>query len=289
MSSPTFATAAELQAALAWYDAHVAVDEIATPRYRLRFVCLGPVDGSPLVFVHGLCDLPRSFAMVMKPLAEAGFRILSYDLADGRRDGCNLGMYRHADLSADLVELLDHLGIAETDIVGSSFGSTVTLSALHRYPRHFRRAVLKGGFARRPLMRIERGLARLGRYWPWLMGDLPIRESVMMHLEKPMFAGAADEVFAFLLANSGRTPCRAAARRALILDKLDLRPTLPEIPHPVLMIGGDRDTIVPRHLEADVEAGLRNVRRIEFAPCGHYPQYTLPSRTAAEIEKFLRG
>ena len=52
-------------------------------------------------------------------------------------------------------------------------------------------------FARRPLIRIERGLARLGRYWPWRMGDLPIRESAMTRLEKPVFDGCPDEIFRF--------------------------------------------------------------------------------------------
>ena len=74
---------------------------------------------------------------------------------------------------------------------------------------------------------------------------------------------------------------------AIALDiRLDLRPLLPSVPHPVLMIGGDRDTIVPRRYEAEVEAGLPDVRRVEFAPCGHYPQYTLPDATAEELARF---
>ena len=97
------------------------------------------------------------------------------------------------------------------------------------------------------------------------------------------------EIFRFLIRCSGETPIRAAARRALILDTLDLRPKLPNIPHPVLMIGGDRDAIVPRWCEADVEKGLPNVRRVEFTPCGHYPQYTMPGPMAEEMGRFLDG
>lgn len=283
-----FATAADLSAAVARFDAESVPGSFRSPRYHIRYVTWGPASGPPVVLVHGLCDLPRSFAMLMSRLVDAGFRCVGYDLADGRGDGANLGMYRHPDYAADLVALLDHLGIATADVMGSSFGSTVTLRALAEYPTRFRRAALQGGFARRPLMRIERGLARIGRYWPWRMGDLPIRDTVMAKLEKPMFAGADDAVFRFLLVNSGRTPVRAAARRGLILDKLDLRPLLPAIPHPVLMIGGDRDTIIPRYLEGQVEAGLRDVRRVEFAPCGHYPQYTLPGPMAAELIGFFR-
>jgi pimeloyl-ACP methyl ester carboxylesterase len=196
-------------------------------------------------------------------------------------------MYRHPHFAADLLCLLDHLGEPTVDLVGSSFGTTVALRALAMFPDRFRRAVLKGAFARRPLLRIERGLSRLARYWPGRMCDLVIRERVIARLEGDQFAGCPPEAFRFLLTCSGRAPCRAVARRTLLIDQLDLRPLLPRIPHPVLLIGGDRDRIVPRWCEAEVEAGLKDVRRVELSPCGHYPQYTMPDRTAEAIRGFL--
>ncbi len=282
------ATAADLSDAVSRFRAEPTAGVFDSPRYRLRYLSWGHPAAPPVVVVHGMNDNPLSFAMVLVRLVDAGFRCVAYDLPDGR-DGANLGMYKHPHYAADLVALLDHLGIAKTDLLGSSFGSTITLRALAEYPDRFRRAALQGGFPRRPLKRIERGLARLGRYWPWRMGDLPIREGVMRRLEKPFFAGTDDAVFEFLLQNSSRTPIRAMCRRTLIIDRLDLRPLLPKIPHPVLLIGGDRDPLVPRHLEAEVEAGVPNARRVEFAPCGHYPQYTVPGPMADELIRFYRA
>ena len=94
-------------------------------------------------------------------------------------------------------------------------------------------------------------------------------------------------MYEFFLANSGRTPIRTACLRALTLARLDLRPLLPSIRTPVLMIGGDRDAIVPRWCEREVEEGLPDVRRVEFSPCGHYPQYTHPGPMADAIRAFL--
>ena len=54
------------------------------------------------------------------------------------------------------------------------------------------------------------------------------------------------------------------------------------------MIGGDRDAIVHRWCEADVEKGLPDVRRVEFTPCGHYPQYTMPVPYAEAMADFLK-
>jgi pimeloyl-ACP methyl ester carboxylesterase len=73
------------------------------------------------------------------------------------------------------------------------------------------------------------------------------------------------------------------------LDSLDLRPLLPSIRTPVLLIGGDRDRIVPWGRELVLLNHLPDVRRIELHQCGHYPQYTHPRATAAAIGEFLEG
>ena len=56
----------------------------------------------------------RSFAMVMHRQADR-FTCVSYELADGLRDGAALGRYRHADHVADLLALTDHLRLGRPD------------------------------------------------------------------------------------------------------------------------------------------------------------------------------
>ncbi len=279
-------TVETLRTARRRFDTEATPGILQTPRYRLRYWDWG--SGPPLIFVHGMIDTTRSFSMQMRGMVDAGFRCIGYELANGGTDGANLGVYRHPHYAEDLIALLDHLSLPAVDIQGSSFGSTVTLSALARFPDRFERAVLQGGFARRPLIRVERGLARLGRYWPWKMSELVLRPQVMHRVEGGQFTGCPSEIFEFLLECSGTNPIRAASRRALILDKLDLRPLLSDIPHPILMIGGDRDGLVPRSAEAEVETGCPNARRIEFSPCGHYPQYTMPDPMTSAMVPFLR-
>lgn len=283
-------TVEELLISLARYDREAVPGCFHTGRYNLRFVTWGTASPAlrPVILVHGLCDTNRSFAMLMARLVDDGFHVVGYELANGKDDDAVLGSYRHEDFADDLVALADHMGFEQVDVMGSSFGSTITLRTLIRHPGRFRRAILQGGFPRRPLLRIERGLSRLGRYWPWRMGELPIRETAMTKIEGHQFVGCPPEIFRFLLDCSGQTPIRAAARRALMIDKLDLRRHLPAIRTPVLMIGGDRDVLVPRELEAEIEAGLPDVRRIEFSPCGHYPQYTMAGRMAREMASFLK-
>lgn len=278
-------TTADLQLALAAFRREAVPGTLDTGRYRMRYFTWG--EGPPLVFVHGMADIARSFAMVMQPLVNR-FTCIAYELPNGVNDGSALGRYRLADYAADLVALLDHLDLDRVAVLGSSFGSIITLTALTRTPQRFTKAILQGGFARRPLGRAEFRLAQLGRFWPWWFGDWPvIRRTVMGRLDRPAFATAPPAVYEFFLANSERTPCRAAARRSLTIARTDLRSVLPGIRTPILMIGGDRDAIVPRIYEQEVEAGLPDVRRVEFAPCGHYPQYIHPGPMAGAIDRYL--
>lgn len=279
-------TADDLARCRARFESEAKLAHTHTGRYRMRYFDWGT--GPAVVSVHGLCDEPLSFCMLMSELVDRGFRVIAYDLPNGEGDGARLTGYRHDHYADDLLALLDHLQLSRTDILGTSFGSTITLRVLARHPDRFRKGALQGGFACRPLRPLERWPAVLLRYWTWRMNRLPFRHKLMEPIDLPQFFGCPPEIRAFLIECSGKTPIRAAACRAITISGLDLRPQLPGIPHPVLMIGGDRDAVIPRASEAEVEKGLPNVRRVEFSPCGHYPQYTMPAQYAEELANFLR-
>ena len=270
--------------ALAAFDRGAARAVFHTGRYAMRYAVWG--EGPPLIVIHGLSDAVRGFAMVMHRLA-AHFTCIAYELPNGPDDGAALGAYRHRDYAADLFALLDHLKIDRVTLLGSSFGTTVAVRALAMRPERFSRCVLKSAFPRRPLRWYERLGARQGRYWAGRLSELPMRGFAMGRACPATWAVCSPLARDLLLRYNGETPIAAACRRATMLDKLDLRPLLPTVRTPVLLIGGDRDRIVPRRYEDELAAGLPDVRRIEFAACGHYPQYTHPGATADAVAAFL--
>jgi pimeloyl-ACP methyl ester carboxylesterase len=276
----------EWRDALAAFDQQAAHATFHTGRYRMRFAMRG--DGPPLVIVHGLADAARAFAFIVNRLAPR-FTCIAYELPNGLDDAAALGGYRHRHLADDLLALLDHLKFSRVALLGSSFGTTVALRALAVAPHRFTRCVLKGGFARRPLAWYERLAARQARYWPGRLCELPFRHAAMRRIDPAAWEGCTPTARELFLWCNGWTPIRAAARRAVMLDKLDLRPLLPSIRTPVLLIGGDRDRLVPRHREADLEAGLPDVRRWELSNCGHYAQYTHPDTVADLLAGFARS
>ena len=281
-----YATAADLADALRQF-ARARFGVALTRGYRAAYADQGEPGAPAVVLVHGLSDQAASFALLTARLTSAGFRAVAVELADGRGDGAELGNYRHSDHARDLVALFDHLNLDRPHLFASSYGSTVALRALLDFPERVAKCVLQGGFARRPLNRAEVALARVARFLPGRMGDLPGRPRAMARIDGPQFAHAAPEIYEFMLRCSGRSPIRAVAQRALVLATLDLRPRLGQIATPTLLIGGDADPIVPRRCEAELEHGLPDARRVEL-PGGHYPQYVLPGPTAGAMVDFLR-
>ncbi|AMV29437.1 acyl-CoA esterase [Gemmata sp. SH-PL17] len=284
MSALPDVTDESCRVALAAFERHAVRATFDTGRYVMRLATWG--QGPPLVIIHGLSDAVRGFAMVMHHLA-AHFTCIAYELPNGLDDGAKLGAYHHRDFAADLFALLDDRKLDRVALLGSSFGTTVALAALAAAPQRFTKCVLKGGFAYRPLKWYERLGARQGRYWTGRLCELPLREFAMSRADPATWSGCSPLSRELFLWCNGQTPIRAACRRAVALDTLDLRPVLPTIRTPVLLISGDRDRIVPHAREAVLANHLPNVRRVEFTDCGHYPQYTHPRGTADAVANFL--
>jgi len=256
----------------------------ATGRYRCPYYVWG--EGPPLVFIHGIADEALSFIGPISLLSRH-FRCIAYDLPSGSGDGARLGRYRHEDYVADLLALLDQVGIGQGHLFGSSFGSTIALAALHSQPRRFLRSVLQGGFAQRPLAPAELLLARFARYWPAPMRRLPFRAAVLHYNHGGPFAARTADVWQSFLSRCGAPPMATVARRALAVHQVDLRRLLPAIAQPILLVCGDRDPLVNHKCEQVLLRGLPEVARVELQNCGHLPQFTHPELLAEVVQRFL--
>lgn len=278
-------TAEEWAAARAAFRRHGQVGHTDTGRYRLRYLSWGR--GPVVVFIPGMADRAAAFLMVMHRLANH-HSCVAYELPDGTTDGSRLARYRLPDYVADLLALLDHLKVSRAAVVGSSFGSLVALAAGFLCPGRVTHVILQNGFAHRPLNPFQRGLARLARYWPGWFGDWPeIQRASLWAFEGEMMRALPAVVSRVMLHNAGRTPIRAAAFRALTIDRTDLRPFLPQIRRPLLLITGDCDRLVPRACWDEISRFVPTLRRVELAGCGHYPQYTHPGPMATVLRAFL--
>lgn len=89
--------------------------------------------GPPLVLIHGLSGSMTVWQLRILPELSRSFRVLTYDLRGHGLSEMPPAGYRSSDMAADLLALLDHVGIKQPHIVGHSRGGVVGLhfAALH--------------------------------------------------------------------------------------------------------------------------------------------------------------
>ncbi len=273
-----------LEEALHRFDREAVRGVCDTGRYRCAYYVWGT--GPPLLFIPGLSGDARSFILLTAHLA-GSFRCIAYDLPSGG-DGARLDRLTHADLVADVFALLDHVQARQSYVYGTSFGSTIALAALLAQPERLLRGVLQGGFARRSLAPAEVLLARLARRWRVPMHRVPFYAPFVRRLHQGPFASSSPAVWEYFLHRCGSAIVAAVAHRALLMHQLDLRPQLPAVRSPVLLVCGDDDPLVNRTCEQELLQGLPHAGRMELSRCGHYPRFTHPEVLAEVVRRFLK-
>lgn len=255
-----------------------------TGHYQMPYRVWG--QGPALIIIPGLCDDPETFALPMARLSRQ-FCCITYELPTGRGDGSRLSTHSHADLVDDLFALMKQLRIESAILMGVSFGSTIALAALARAPKRFTIGIVQGGFAKQSLAWTELLAARFARYWSGSISRLPMWLPVIERMVGTEFQAVEPARWPFLLEHYGRVAMAAVAHRMLLLSQLDLRPLLPTISQPVLMICGEHDRVVSRAIDEELRSGLPTVARAEIEGCGHLPHFTHPEVLCEVIEQFL--
>lgn len=95
----------------------------------------GPIDGDPVVLLHGFPERATSWERVSPLLHEAGLRTYAPDqrgYSPGARPPTRLG-YRTGELVADVVELVERIG-APVHLVGHDWGAVVAWHLASAHP-----------------------------------------------------------------------------------------------------------------------------------------------------------
>jgi 3-oxoadipate enol-lactonase len=284
VTCPTHLGPITLAEALSRFEREAVTGICDTGRYHCPYFSWG--EGPALVCVPGLADDSKSFVLPLALLSRH-FRCVAYDWPTGS-DGARLAGYHHGDFVDDLFAVLDHVGAGQAFALGYSFGSTVALAAMHARPQRLPRAVLLGGFAHRPLAPAEELLASWARYWQGPMDHVPLRHWVLEAGQGHFFEQRDPAVWDYYIQRTGALPMGAMAWRAMVLHHVDLRPILPAILQPTLLVCGDTDPVVNKRCELDLLTGLPHVMRIELPRCGHVAIYTHPEALAEAVAEFLQ-
>jgi epoxide hydrolase 4 len=271
---------------------------------RLHVVETGPPDGPPVVLLHGFPELWYGWRGQIGPLADAGFRVVvpdqrGYNTSD---KPAGVAAYAVGTLAADIVGLLDALGLARASIVGHDWGAVVAWWLGLAHPERVTRLgvlnVPHPAVMRRHLLSSPRQMARSWYIFFFQLPGLPER-----FLARDGFANLARAV------RSGRRGTCTEADLAVYREawaqpgaltgmvnwyRAALRSAGQRLPRlrvgvETLVLWGARDRFLGREMAAP-SAALCDRGRLEvFEQATHWLQHDDSDAVNDRLVRFLQG
>ncbi|WP_394777550.1 alpha/beta fold hydrolase, partial [Undibacterium sp.] len=104
----------------------------------------GDIDAPPLLLVHGALDFARTFDVFAPLLADAGYRVVSYDHR-GHGDSEHAAMYSWTADERDMLAVADSITRAPFIAIGHSKGGSMLAHSIQALPHRFNRFVAIDG------------------------------------------------------------------------------------------------------------------------------------------------
>jgi pimeloyl-ACP methyl ester carboxylesterase len=261
-------------------EAEAAMSSAPASSQLLYFTERG--SGPPLLLVHGLMVSGEMFEPVIGQLATR-HRVIVPDL---RGHGRSRGLpppYTAAQVAADLVGLLDHLGIDTTAVLGYSQGGAIAQQLALDHPKRCDRLVLACTYAfnmATPREWLE------GHLLPLLLRILGMRglaKLVVSQATKQLGKERADWLTG-LIADQDHKLMVAAWRETMAFDS---RCRLAEIACPTLVIAASEDQAVPVHHARMLHDGIPGSQLVIIDGADHALIWTHPDELLRVTDEFL--
>ncbi|OLR94842.1 alpha/beta fold hydrolase [Actinokineospora bangkokensis] len=268
---------------------------IALDGADLRVYEAGPVDGPPVVLLHGFLTNATTWRDVWPALAER-HRVVLVDLPGcGGSPAPRAGGWTAGTAAGLLVSLFDALDLAAPAVVGSQMGGSLAawLAALH--PDRVSRLVVMAAGA------LGEGAANLGLYRALatpVLGPLVARllprgsfEQKWAAAHGPASTPDPDAVAAYhqQFATRGAVMARfALGVRLSYGESFDaLAGPLDGLAVPTLLLFGAEDRLVPPSTGRRFAELIPGSRLVLLPGCGDFPQEEAPEAVAAAVAAFL--
>ena len=210
----------------------------------------GPA-GTPVVVLGSSLGTTRDMWAEQLPAFAGQLRVLRYDHLGHGGSPVPPGPYTVAGLAADVIALLDHLGIERAHFGGLSLGGMVAMQVAATQPERVDRLALLCTSAHLPPASGWTARAAAVRSG----GMAAVAGPVAARWFTPAFAGSARA--AQLRDGLLTIPAEGYAGCCEAIAAMDLRPQLTSIRAPVLVIAGDADPATPPPHADRIAAGIR--------------------------------
>jgi len=199
------------------------------------------LEGAPVIAFTGSLGTDLTFWQPQSRRLGQRFRTLRYEIRGHVRSSVPPGPYSMADLGADLVALLDRLGIERVLLCGLSIGGMISMWVAAHAPERVDRLVVcctsaqlrpaESWLERAALVRAE--------------GVQAVADAVLDRWFSPAFTAAHPELIGRMRATLIATPREGYAGCCEAIAAMDLTPVLPSISAPTLVVSAAEDPSIP--------------------------------------------
>ena len=242
--------------------------------------------GPPLVLLHGAYEDSRIWSRQLDGLSDA-FTVIAWDAP-----GCGLSddppeAFTAADYGDCLAGFLDALGLKRPHILGLSWGSVLALALYQRHPDAAGSLVLASAYAgwggSLPPEEVQRRMSQVLREV-----ELPAKEFVPDWIPTLLTGSATPELVdevSTIMYDFHPAGMRAAAHA---LGAVDLRPVLPTIAVPTLLLYGDADVRSPVTVAHELHFQISGSILVVLPGAPHLSNLEQPQRFNTAVRRFLR-
>ena len=249
----------------------------------LHHTITGPVDAPPLLLAGSLGTNLSMWEPQLRELS-ADFRVIAFDQRGHGSSPAPPPPYSIADLGADVIALMDHLGIERAAYAGISIGGMAGIWLGANAGERLERLVLLCTSAHAPPA--SRWLDRAAAVRA-AGTTATIADAVVERWFTPAWALAHPDTVAAHKAMIVATDPEGYCGCCEALAAMDLRDLLPRITVPTLVISGREDLALPPEHQQLIAAGIPGARLELVADAAHIASAQQPDAVNRLIEEHL--
>ncbi|SHJ12643.1 alpha/beta fold hydrolase [Wenxinia saemankumensis] len=253
--------------------------------------------GRPVVLIHGWPLNADSWEHQALGLAEAGFRVISYDRRGFGRSGQPWGGYDYDTMSDDLAAVISTLGLSDAAIAGFSMGGGEVARYMSRHEgKGVAQAALISSIAPYMLQTDDHDGVPEDVFAGMKEGLRKDRAAFLQDFFKDFYGqgtgagGVSEAVLHWTWSMAMMASPKATLDCVDAFGKTDLRDDMGAFDVPTLVIHGTDDQTVP--IDSAGRAAAKAVKGAtlkEYAGAPHGLTATEPDRVTQDLLDFLRG
>jgi pimeloyl-ACP methyl ester carboxylesterase len=266
---------------------------VKLPQGTTHYELSGPEDGQVVVLLHGATIPMYAWDAQVKPLTDAGYRVLRYDMYGRGYSDRPDGDYSQAFYRKQLADLLDALKVKQpVDLVGLSMGGGLAMDFTANYPDRVKDVALVAPMINSIKNDTNFNLMRIpvvGEFLTRLVATGVMSDRAAQLMQKSPKAAEYAKMFRDQTRFKGfEKASLAAARSDAWADYTADYQAVGKQARDILLIWGTADSDITPQMVQAIQKALPNVQFKQIEGAGHDPQVDVPDQVNGLILDFLK-